>query len=247
MPPLFSPSFGLIQEELSHDPFRLLIAVTFLIKVSAKVALPIFGRFIERFPTPESLASEDVKSEIQDFIKPLGLAKNRRRIIQKYARGWLSNPPTREKRYVVRSYMYAGAATAEQIRDGEEFGPESAEENEQDARKRTTGLAWEIGHLTKGSYALDSWRIFCRDELLGRSKHWKGNPSQDGFQPEWMRVLPGDKELRACLRWMWMREGWEWDPATGEKEPLRDEMRKAVNVGRVGYDESGGLVILDNN
>lgn len=42
-----------------------------------------------------------------------------------------------------------------------------------------------------------------------------------------------------------MREGWEWDPTTGEREPLRDEMRKAVDDGRVAYDGSGDLVILD--
>jgi hypothetical protein len=64
-------------------------------------------------------------------------------------------------------------------------------------------------------------------------------------EPEWKRVLPEDKELRACLRWMWMREGFEWDPATGDKCPLRDEMRLAVNQGRVKYDEKGELVIVD--
>ena len=42
-----------------------------------------------------------------------------------------------------------------------------------------------------------------------------------------------------------MREGWEWDPVTGEREPLREEMRRAVNEGRVKYDGCGGLVILD--
>jgi hypothetical protein len=42
-----------------------------------------------------------------------------------------------------------------------------------------------------------------------------------------------------------MREGWEWDPRTGEREPLRDEMRMAVEMGRVGYDDLGNLVILD--
>ena len=62
-----------------------------------------------------------------------------------------------------------------------------------------------------------------------------------------MRVLPEDKELRACLRWMWMREGWEWDPVTGEREVLREELRKAVNEGRVGYDDNGGLRIEDDH
>jgi hypothetical protein len=44
-----------------------------------------------------------------------------------------------------------------------------------------------------------------------------------------------------------MREGWEWDPLTGEREPLREEMRRAVNEGRVGYDDCGNLVILDQD
>lgn len=41
-----------------------------------------------------------------------------------------------------------------------------------------------------------------------------------------------------------MREGWEWDPITGEREPLREEMRKAVDEGRVVYDECGSWVIF---
>ncbi|KAF9879147.1 methyl-CpG binding domain-containing protein 4 [Colletotrichum karsti] len=104
--------------------------------------------------------------------------------------------------------------------------------------------AWEMGHFTQGKYALDSWRIFCRDELLGRARDWNGAGAAPNFQPEWMRVRPDDKELRACLRWMWMREGWEWDPATGERTVLREEMRRAVEEKRVTYDEVGGLRIL---
>jgi hypothetical protein len=106
--------------------------------------------------------------------------------------------------------------------------------------------AWEIGHMTQGKYAIDSWRIFCRDVLLGRAEDWNGKGREPEFQPEWMRVRPDDKELRACLRWMWMREGWEWDPVTGEKVVLRSVMQNAVNEGRVGYDDVGGLMILDD-
>lgn len=32
---------------------------------------------------------------------------------------------------------------------------------------------------------------------------------------------------------------------TGEREPLREDMRRAVDEGRVGYDDSGNLVILE--
>ena len=74
-----------------------------------------------------------------------------------------------------------------------------------------------------------------------------GKGREATFQPEWMRVLPADKELRACLRWMWMREGWEWDPVSGERSVLREEMRKAVDEGRVGYDDGGSLVIIERD
>lgn len=141
---------------------------------------------------------------------------------------------------------------------GEEFGAEDndvipdIEENgilESGPSPRTKargfGTTWEIGHLTQGPYAIDSWRIFCRDVLLGRAENWKGRGRSPDFQPEWMRVLPQDKELRACLRWMWMREGWWWDPLTGEREVLSERMRKAVDEGRVAYDSQGQLRILD--
>jgi hypothetical protein len=99
--------------------------------------------------------------------------------------------------------------------------------------------------MTQGSYTLDSWRIFCRDVLRGLASDWKGGGREGEFQPEWMRVLPQDKELRAYLRWMWMQEGWLWDPATGEKELLPDDLRRAVQDGMVGYDDTGNLRIVD--
>jgi hypothetical protein len=98
--------------------------------------------------------------------------------------------------------------------------------------------------MTSGKYAIDSWRIFCRDKLLGQAEDWNGRGREPEFQPEWMRVLPDDKELRAYLRWMWMKEGWEWDPATGQRRVLREEMQNAVNQGRVGFDNTGGLKII---
>ncbi|KAL2158567.1 hypothetical protein VTH06DRAFT_4334 [Thermothelomyces fergusii] len=251
IPPLTADRFGLIQEELANDPFRLLIAVTFLIRTSGKVAIPVFWQLMERFPTAEALAAADPE-EVTALIRPLGLSAVRCAAIQNYARGWLERPPTRDVRYGVKNYPRPG--DARHVRAGEEFGPEDDGANTLDSRQpvdaaadameRAVGCAWEIGHLTQGPYALDSWRIFCRDVLLGRSCHWTGRGSPPEFQPEWMRVLPRDKELRACLRWMWMREGWEWDPLTGEREPLREDLRLAVNDGRVGYDDGGNLVIL---
>lgn len=137
-------------------------------------------------------------------------------------------------------------------RGAEQVTPENAKSGKK-ARRKLASSEWEIGHLTQGRYAIDSWRIFCRDIFLGKSDNWMGPPCQpaladedaNSFEPEWKRVLPQDKELRACLRWMWMREGFEWDPVTGERSPLREEMRIAVEEGRVKYDNKGELVILE--
>ncbi|KAK3945270.1 hypothetical protein QBC46DRAFT_114809 [Diplogelasinospora grovesii] len=250
IPRLSTERFGLIQEKLAHDPFRLLIAVTFLIRTAGRTAIPVFRELMDRFPTPEALVAA-TPGDIISMIHPLGLSVVRCSVIQKYARIWLERPPTRHTRYGVKNYPRA-KIDGRHVRAGEEFGPEDVLdgnlENDAvaDARKRALGCAWEIGHMTQGRYALDSWRIFCRDVLLGRADDWKGRGAKSpDFQPEWMRVLPEDKELRACLRWMWMREGWEWDPITGERQVLGEEMRTAVDEGRVGYDNRGNLVMSD--
>jgi methyl-CpG-binding domain protein 4 len=51
--------------------------------------------------------------------------------------------------------------------------------------------------------------------MRGLARDWVGAGAVEGFEPEWKRVVPLDKELRACLRWMWMKEGWIWDAETG--------------------------------
>ncbi|KAJ4137648.1 hypothetical protein NW768_003236 [Fusarium equiseti] len=237
--PLTSPSFGLIQEDLAHEPFWLLVAVSFLIKTKGVHAIPTFYKVKERFPTPADVASARNSDAIIAMIRHLGLAHHRVTLVQNIARGFLDDPPAAGKLYKVKNY---------DCRDVE-LTPRSAELNGYAPFSKRGGNgdleAWEIGHLTQGKYAVDSWRIFCRDELLGRAKDWKGKGRKPEFQPEWMRVHPNDKELRAYLRWMWMKEGWEWDPTTGKRIVLREELRNAVNEGRVEYDNTGGLRMVD--
>ncbi|KAI1075085.1 DNA glycosylase [Whalleya microplaca] len=230
-PRLDAPKFGLIQEELAHDPFRLLIAVTFLIRTPGRTAIPVFHNLMTTYQTPQDLADADTH-DIVAMIKHLGLGAVRAAAIQKYARLWLDNPPRADARYAVKNYPAPGDGV--DVRAGEVLEPADPRQS-----------AWEIGHMTQGRYAIDSWRIFCRDELRGVAEDWQGRGREGEFQPEWMRVRPEDKELRACLRWMWMREGWEWDPRTGEREVLSEELRRAVDEGRVAYDDTGGLKILD--
>jgi hypothetical protein len=228
-PALSAPHFGLIQEKLAHDPFRLLIAVTFLIRTHGKHAIPVFYSLISRYPTPQSLVEAD-KEDIIDIIRHLGLQNSRASTYQTYAAIWLENPPVKGKRYPVKGYP--------RWESGRDVGRDEVIDDE-DLRE-----AWEIGHMTSGPYALDSWRIFCRDVLRGVAKGWNGEGAPEGLQPEWMRVQPEDKELRAYLRWMWLKEGFEWDPFTGEKEVAGEELMRAAMEGRIAWDERGGMRIL---
>ncbi|KAH7274127.1 hypothetical protein FSOLCH5_000993 [Fusarium solani] len=240
--PLTSQTFGLIQEVFAHEPFWLLIAVTFLIRTKGLHAIPVFYKFKERFPTPTAVADPANTDELVGMIRHLGLSVHRVALMQKYAQGFLHNPPRAGKTYKVKNYDrrdFDPSATVFQELTSNPSTPSEEDPDEHDLE------AWEIGHLTKGKYAIDSWRIFCRDELLGRATDWNGGGREPEFQPEWMRVRPDDKELRAYLRWMWMKEGWEWDPVSGERTVLREEMQRAVNEGRVEYDDTGGLRILD--
>ncbi|KAI0815706.1 DNA glycosylase [Xylaria sp. FL0064] len=259
-PRLDAPRFGLIQEELASDPFKLLIAVTFLVRTSGKAAIPVFRALMERYPTPSALADAP-PADIVERIRHLGLGSVRAATVQRFARLWVAQPPRAGVRYGVRGYCYAEQTQLQRHRyysRGIDLEDEVKEEGEEEFHGSDicsnsiagdgddNAMAWEIGHMTQGSYALDSWRIFCRDVLRGEALDWNGGGREGEFQPEWMRVLPRDKELRACLRWMWMREGWQWDPATGEKVVLPDELRRAVQEGRVGYDEdTGDLRILN--
>jgi methyl-CpG-binding domain protein 4 len=271
-PPLSAPSFGLIQEKLADDPFRLLIAVTFLIRTHGKHAIPVFYSLMNKFPTPEALLNADKETEILPIIKHLGLQNQRANTYQQYAKIWIEDPPVRGKRYAVRGYPDINSG--KDVKNGEVLG------DEMDGEKR---VGWEIGHMTQGPYALDSWRIFCRDKLRGLADGWNGegthdysshvdgaspflgrlssgakageNPLKHGadqvsrgqgaFQPEWMRTMPLDKELRAYLRWMWLKEGFLWDPFTGEKEVASAELLEAAMEGRLEWDEEGGIQIVE--
>ncbi|KAG6017525.1 hypothetical protein E4U54_006601 [Claviceps lovelessii] len=246
-PPLFCSRFGLIQEEMAHEPFWLLIAVTFLIKTNGRVAIPVFHKVKERFPSPKQLAEPSNADELLGMIRHLGLAKHRLRLIQKYATLFLEAPPMAGTLHKVRNYGQRDCPSG--FEDMCSIGIQNQSLDTLLIAYSGVGKAsmeaWEIGHMTQGKYTLDSWRIFCRDKLLGRAEDWNGKGREPEFQPEWMRVMPQDKELRAFLRWMWMREGWEWDPVTGERRVLRPELQLAVNEYRVEYDDEGGLRILD--
>ena len=261
-PPLSSSRFGLVQESLSTQPFRLLIAVIFLNKTRGAVALPVFYALMERYPTPQALAGANLE-DIVDFFSTLGLQNQRAKKVLGLVKAWVSEAPSRGRRWRRKDYPRKW--------DGRDIRAEEEPIADDDEDPR---VAWEVGRLPGiGAYGIDSWRIFCRDRLRGvdddaapmmseyvspfstnaddaadrydereaavremREKEMKG---------EWTRVLPLDKELRAYLRWRWLRLGWEWDPLTGERRRASERVMKESEGGGVIVEgEHGGTVAM---
>ncbi|OQO08864.1 hypothetical protein B0A48_05754 [Cryoendolithus antarcticus] len=228
VPPITEKYFGLIQDKLWTEPFWLLVAVIFLNLTTGRTAAPVFWALKEDYPTPEALAAIDA-SELFNRIERLGLANNRTKTILGLAKTWVEFPPVKGVRY--RKLHYPNRY------DGKEYKPADVIESDSELIE---GLI-EIAHLPGcGHYALDSWRIFCRDVLRCVATDFNGEGAEDAnFEPEWMRVLPLDKELRACLRWMWMREGFVWDVKTGKKRPATAEELEKARKGEMAIDDVG--------
>ena len=189
---------------------------------------------MDRYPTPADLAAAN-QEDVVKIIQHLGLQNQRAKKCINLAKAWLQRPPEKGKRYRVLHYP--------QRDDGKDVRSDEIL-NESDSR-----IAWEIGQLPGiGVYAIDSWRIFCRDELRGLPS---GLPAEltptakeEELQKEWTRVLAGDKELRAYLRWRWLRNGWEWDPVTGERRKAEErELAKADKGGVIYEGDCGDMVV----
>lgn len=229
-PPIDAPYFGLVQEQLAHEPFKLLIATIFLNRTRGGVALPVLFQVFEKYPTIDAMANAS-PSELVSMIRCLGFQNQRARKCIDLARTWQAHPPTKGKRY--RELHYPRKL------DGRDVGRDECIDDE-DMR-----VAWEVAHLPGvGAYSLDSWRIFCRDELRKVATDWQGTGATTfGFVPEWKSVLPQDKELRAYLTWLWLKEGWVWDHHTGDLEPASEKTRRAAVDGGVAHEEDGNWVL----
>jgi hypothetical protein len=164
------------------------------------------------------------------MIHCLGFQNQRAKKCIALAQTWLAAPPVKGKRY--RKLHYPNK------RDGRDVGPNECV-SDGDPR-----VAWEISHLPGvGAYAIDSWRIFCRDELRGLTTDRKGSGTEEGFNPEWKSVHPMDKELRAYLTWMWLKEGWAWDRETGQRRLASAKVMRAARRGGVAHEEEGHWVL----
>lgn len=190
-PSISANTFGIIQETIAHDLYFLVIQAVLWNQTSGIQAWPVFYAMIERYPDPKHLAKASLP-ELTALLRPLGLHNRRARRCIALALHWSEDPPTAKQTYLRKGYP--AQPLAANTREG-----------------------YEIAHLPGvGPYALDSFRIFHRDEMRGLADDWLGTGATvEGFEPEWKRVLPLDKELRAYLRWRWLKEGFLWDDESG--------------------------------
>ena len=194
-----------------------------------------------KYPTIESLASAD-PDDIVPMIHKLGFQNQRAKKCVELARAWLADPPVRGKRYRKMNYPRKG--------DGRDIKhDEVLPDDDEDPR-----VAWEIANLPGlGAYALDSWRMFCRDDLRGRPppppQPFPDDPNliQSDFEPEWQRTLPTDKELRAYMTWRWLQKGYLWNKNTGERKLADEDTMKRGEMGGVVTESEDGdyLVLMD--
>lgn len=191
--------FGLIQERLpsSDSPgtathiYCLLVQSILWNQTRGKMARPVLEEILRRFPAPAILAQAS-ESDLEALLQPIGLWRQRAKRLIKLGQTWLDKPPCAARTYQKKGYPLKGA------KDGEQ--------------------AWEVAHLPGvGPYALDAFRIFCRDGMRKIS----GSTIIAG-EEEWRTVLPTDKDLRAYLIWRWRMNGWHWDYLTGSRTPAED-------------------------
>lgn len=207
-PPIHAQRFQIIQETVSGNLYKLLVAASLWNRTAGAQAKPIFRILIEKCPTVDHL-SNMLGSDLANILRPLGLQNIRARRLISFANAWIMRPPAKTRRYRRLHYPYPDCGR--DVRSGEVL-------EEDDPRE-----GWEISHLPGiGPYALDSFRIFHRDILRGLATDWNGASASPGFEPEWKRTCPLDKELKAFVRWMWLKEGWIWDPRTAQRVPATE-------------------------
>ncbi|KAJ4986298.1 methyl-CpG-binding domain-containing protein 4 [Stagonosporopsis vannaccii] len=211
--------YGLIQERIQDSLYALVVQVILWNQTHGKAARPVLFQILTLYPTPFHLSQAKLE-ELIEILQPLGLHNVRAKRLIALAEAWLAAPPCKERRY--RRLHYPSKGCGIDVKPNETLGLDDEREG------------WEIAHLPgMGPYALDSYRIFYRDRLIGA----------EGGEPEWKRVLPLDKDLKPYLKWRWAQDGWDWNELTGKRRKLSLEEIERVKVEAVmrSVDDAGAV------
>ncbi|RHZ75776.1 hypothetical protein Glove_209g109 [Diversispora epigaea] len=88
--PMSSP-YNLVQETLYYDPWKLLVATTFLNRTKGTQAFPIMWKFLEEYSTPQKTIKAGT-TKIANLLRPLGLQNIRAERLVKFSLTYLANP-----------------------------------------------------------------------------------------------------------------------------------------------------------
>lgn len=177
--------YGLIQERINASLYALVVQSILWNQTQGLKARPVLFELLARYPTPLSLSSADFH-DLRLMLLPIGLHNTRAERLIMLAKTWVAAPPCKDRRYRKLHYPARGCGT--DVKPGEVLTLDDEREG------------WEIAHLPgMGAYALDSFRIFFRDRL-------RGLEGAETIEPEWKRVQPTDKDLKAYIRWRWAND-----------------------------------------
>lgn len=207
--------YGLIQEVVTPNVFRLLVATCLLNQTKGRAAMPVFWELLRRWPDEHSLAEADLV-ELTDLLQPIGLHNIRARRLISMAKTMVEIPYDESNSFKSRDrtapdtpigiYPGVGRYAIDSWRIFVAGGGASV------------GLGGEKPvspfdvASTVAALPADDQKVTLQSASLGSSTSTSLNAS---IEPEWKSVLPLDKELRAYLIWRWEKEGHVWDPLRG--------------------------------
>lgn len=79
--------YGLIQEDLWPDEWKIVTACVFLNCTTRRAAEKILPKFFSRWPDPETMSAADPR-EVEEMIAPLGFKSVRTKRILSLSRAW---------------------------------------------------------------------------------------------------------------------------------------------------------------
>jgi len=136
----------LIQERVSDDPWKLLVASMLLNKTAGKQAIPVFWGIMDRWPSPEALSHADAL-DVKLLIQPLGLQETRSKRMIELSKAYIADRPREDVLHPTKAYLVPASGSLAGdlgVIVKEKYPPTP------------------ISHLPGcGPYAFDSYRIFC--------------------------------------------------------------------------------------
>ncbi|TKY88303.1 hypothetical protein EX895_002655 [Sporisorium graminicola] len=194
--------YGLIQELVTPNVFRLLVATCLLNQTKGRAAMPVFWDLLGRWPDEHHLAKANV-AELTDLLQPIGLHNVRARRLISMAQVMVEIPYDESNSF--KSRDRTAPDTPISIYPG--VGRYAID-------------SWRIFVAGGGASAglQGNKPVSPFDTALSQAEAavLRLNPPRpEAERPEWKSVMPLDKELRAYLIWRWAKEGKVWDPLRG--------------------------------